>query len=82
MLSFFISVHLIWRCLICLEDISFFLFTILETTVDRTADPDFKFPDTYEELIARAEESMLASDKAAKYSPSSFKQREKQVQSY
>jgi hypothetical protein len=52
------------------------------TTIDRTCDPDFKFPSTYEELIAKAEESMLPSDKSTKYSPPPFKPREKQVQQY
>jgi hypothetical protein len=52
------------------------------TTPDRTKDPNFTFPDSYEELIARAEESMLPSDRALKYSPPPFKPREKQVQQY
>lgn len=36
---------------------------------DLTKDPNFKIPETYEELIARAEAEMASEDKSARYGP-------------
>lgn len=53
-----------------------------QTTPDRTKEDGFEFPSTYEELISKAEASMLPADKAAKYSPPPFQPKERNIQTY